>query len=398
MGRKRWYDHAPFLDDIYKTIDSFKEKHEEAVFVARVYVMLSAGDFAVAVRSKTPETIYHMATYLRKREAGIRGGEFSFVLYKTYTLLAMEADAWKQGEGQKESENKFVVRGCYSNSYWRDQDEIKRYLAERCSDDAKEQENTAEQSSTNGKDYIKGLQRLNGRYDFSAQITEREFWKLMPDIVRAKQGIAIDREGHQDNDASDVVQYIKYLIENRYLSYINERYLLADTCADSEKDTSNVSQKVLVKQELVNGDYSRLFDNNKEKVKWLLELQEKTAEEAQKIKGYRKKIGPYIRMLKKQIIMCQSINELSDVRIYAEILMEQIETVLRTARVYIKVCEECGNGDDLDLLEESLRRAVTTIDCYAGYIRNNNMQALQTPNYNIESAAGMERILIGYSE
>lgn len=392
----------PFLDDIYEAIDSFKDKHKEAVFVARVYVMLSAGDFAVVVRSKTPETIYHMATYLRKREAGVRSGEgvkkFSFVLYKTYTLLAMEADAWKQGEEHKASENKFIVRGCYSNSYWRDQDEIKQYLAERHRDNAEEQENAAEQNSPNDKDYIKGLQRLNGRYDFSTQITEQEFWELMPDIVRVKQEIAIGRENHQENNASDVVQYIKHLIENRYLSYINERYLLADACADIGKDVSNVSRKVLLKEVLANGDYSRLFDNNKEKAKQLLELQEKTAEEIQKVKGYRKKIGQYIRMLKKQIIMCQSINELSDVRIYAEILMEQIETVLRTARVYIKVCENCGNGDGLDLLEESLQRAVTTIDCYAGYIRNNNMQALQTPNYNIESAAGMEKTLIGYSE
>lgn len=392
----------PFLDDIYEAIDSFKDKHKEAVFVARVYVMLSAGDFAVVVRSKTPETIYHMATYLRKREAGVRSGEgvekFSFVLYKTYTLLAMEADAWKQGEEHKASENKFIVRGCYSNSYWRDQDEIKQYLAEQHRDNAEEQENAAEQNSPNDKDYIKGLQRLNGRYDFSTQITEQEFWELMPDIVRAKQEIAIGRENHQENNAGDAVQYIKHLIENRYLSYINERYLLADACADIGKDVSNVSRKVLLKEELTNGDYSRLFDNNKEKAKQLLELQEKTAEEVQKVKGYRKKIGQYIRMLKKQIIMCQSINELSDVRIYAEILMEQIETVLRTARIYIKVYGNYGNGDGLDLLEESLQRAVTTIDCYAGYIRNNNMQALQTPNYNIESAAGMEKILIGYSE
>lgn len=392
----------PFLDDIYAALDSFHNEYENDIFVARVYIMLSAGDFAVVIRSKMPETIYRIATYLRKREAGVKSGEkiaeSSFVLYKTYTLLAMEADAWEQKADNETSENRFIVRGCYSNSYWRDQDEIKCYLDKRHKDNTRNQNDAKNQDNTRNKNYIKGLQRLNGRYDFSVQITEQEFWELMPSLVAVKQGIPIHVQNGQKDSSSDIVRYIKYLIENRYLSYINERYLLADMYADIGRQKTDISQSVLLKTELVNTEYSRLFDSNKEKVKELLKLQEKAAEEAQKIRGYRKKINQYIWMLKKQIMMCQGINELSDVRIYAEILMEQIETVLRTALVYIRVCGEYGNGADLDFLEASLRRAVTTIDCYAGYIRNNNMQALQTPNYNIESAAGMEKILIGYSE
>lgn len=53
----------PFADDIYQVLDMFQADHPGEMFAARLYVMLSAGDFAVAVRSRKPEISYYISTY-----------------------------------------------------------------------------------------------------------------------------------------------------------------------------------------------------------------------------------------------------------------------------------------------------------------------------------------------
>ena len=45
-----------------------------------------------------------------------------------------------------------------------------------------------------------------------------------------------------------------------------------------------------------------------------------------------------------------------------------------------------------------MRQSVHALDSYASYIRNNNLQSLQTPNYNLEGDFSVEKYLIAYSE
>ena len=381
-----------YMKDLYQVLENFassknqdeNEEEEERKFVARVYLMLSAGDFAVVVRSKAPETIYRISTLLRKREGGLEqsaqdnSSEGSrYVLYKTYTLLAMH-----DMNHARECDNVFVVRGCYSNRYWRDQNQISEFL---------------KQKQIN----VKTLQRLNGRYDFSAHLTEKQFAELFETIAGYKQPGNIAKADSGDVGEADrsIVSYIKYLIENQYLSYINERYLMEGVNNNIGKTEDDISTYVIMRPKMPDTKHENLFEQNRSKIEGLLKLHKKLTEETQKIDGYRKKISQYLFLLKKQIMMCTSNNELSDIRIYTKILLEQMEVVLNSASVYVKLRQSNNYSDmDLDLLEDYLRKAVITLDCYAGYIRNNNMQSLQTPNYNMECAAGMEKVLIGYSE
>ena len=109
----------------------------------------------------------------------------------------------------------------------------------------------------------------------------------------------------------------------------------------------------------------------------------------------------YFRMLGKTISSCSVLNEQSDTRIYAVGMEELLEIVLKGMDVYLELHRKAGERDRIDIARlavDYIRIAVHSIDNYLGYIRNNNLQSLQTPNYNIESNMGMEKILIAYSE
>ena len=117
------------------------------------------------------------------------------------------------------------------------------------------------------------------------------------------------------------------------------------------------------------------------------------------IKDYRKNMKHYVNLLDKLIKLCCGINGFSDTRIYAAVLLEQLDVIMDSIEVYIEMYHKAEEREEiLYLLEEYIRESVCALDSYAQYIRNNNLQSLQTPNYNIESNMSMEKLLIGYSE
>ena len=365
-----------FLDDLYETLDVFSEKNSDDNFVARIYMMLSAGDFAIVVRSKKPDTAYHISTYLRKRRA-VSVGEFcpddEYVLYKTYTLSTIGKQIIDCEEVQNETDM-FILRGCYSYLYWKEQDEVQKFLA-------------------GFQKGIKEFYPISGRYDFTVRLTEEEFYQVMSGNTEGEAG-----EGEKQ---SELVKYLKFLIDRKYLSYINERYLMARIEEKSELTREEMVSKSIFLWK--NGKkMPKLFEQNDYHIRKLIERQESIAENSQSILGYRKNIQQYLFLLKREISLCKSINELSDTRIYAKVLTEQLEAVLDSAERYISACSESDNIDNidrwLDILEDHLRKSVVTLDSFAQYIRNNNLQSLQTPNYNIETSMGVEKVLIGYSE
>lgn len=374
----------PFVEDLYDTLDLYQNHNESGIFAARVYLLLSAGDFAIVIRSQKADTSYHISSYLRKREAGIRGAgaarkSSDLVLYKTYTLLTLGNRILEQERVEEEhvKENYFVVRGCYSNKYWHMQDEIKAYI----------EENKIEMSE---------LYHLSGRYDFTVTLTESEFFDLLPDITGVEKDGQVKRS-MDEKKQTPIVRYIRYLQNHKYLSYINERYIMTDSVENIGKEKDAISKRIILKLYQKAGQRD-LSDINNDMIDRLITKHEEVLKHMRNMVGYRKHIDQYLFLVKKQILLCRCINELSDTRIYAGVLAEQLEVVLDSADGYIKSCENRDAGNLLDLLEDYLRKAVFTLDCYAAYIRNNNLQSLQTPNYNIESTMGMEKILIGYSE
>lgn len=353
----------PFLNDLYETVECFRRSYQNQEFVYRIYYALSAGDFTIVIKSRTPELSFGISTYLRSRISKKR-----WAVYKTYTLLAMEEDigGW-ENDSIRLVENrdigKFVLRGCYSWKYW---------------------------AECPGNEDIEGIDRLNGRYDISAELSEQEFAQLY-DKVSGNAGSSAGEKGQK----SGIVTYLTDLIDKKYLSYVNERYLMRGVDVRIN-DADAASQLVLDDQY---DEELYILNQN-----FIRELRQKHGGMEKKyavIFREHKSLRQYFELLKRQIDFCSVLNEQSDTRIYAGGMEQLLEAVLDSLGTYRDMYQqEKENGDSLlgELIVQYLGKAVYSINTYMEYVRNNNLQSLQTPNYNIESDMGMEKILIGYSE
>lgn len=379
-------------EDLHIAVSEFIDSYRNDSFVFRIYKMLSAGDFAVVLRSTEAETSFKFSSLLRRRVmAG--SGEKKIVLYKTYTLLTFGNDIIRQEieEQGDDTKDRFVLRCCYSNLYWSNKEKVDEYLKK--------------------EDILSGIQLygLNGRYDFSVRITEKQFLELLQDIKTYKEtGMRLSRDksaGSEDAAAASkedgIVKYIKYLMENSYLSYINERYLVAQAGNSEESN-------VLLGNKASAAIYAASIESRKQFLDYKIsDMYQSVAKKCQtvrqkvnEIKDYRKNMRHYMNLLDKLIKLCYGINGFSDTRIYAAVLLEQLDVIMDSIAVYVEMYHKAGEEKEeiLYLLEEYIRESVCALDGYAQYIRNNNLQSLQTPNYNIESNMSMEKLLIGYSE
>lgn len=364
----------PFVEDLYDILDLYAEKNVDESFTARVYVMLSAGDFAIVIRSRRPDTAYSISTYLRKRKAGKEQascGGSEYVIYKTYTLstIGRKIIHVEDEHGNLQKQDRFIVRGCYSNKYWKEQEDVRKF-----------QENLSEN--------VEELHPLSGRYDFTVRLREDEFYQIMS---------FSDNEAQTEVNQSARVKCMKYFIDQEYLTSINERYLMDSAELGSKlTDQEVMSRSIFLSDKGDEGD--DLLNKNGKQITILMEKYEMIVGKSRNIIGYRKNIQQYLYLLKRQIILCKNINELSDTRIYAKVLIELLSVILNSVEQYVELCSQSEKDIWLNALENNLRKSIVTLDSYAQYIRNNNLQSMQTPNYNIETSMSTEKILIGYSE
>lgn len=385
-GNSKDFSMKLFLEDIHQLIDDFVNCNQECSMVYRVYVSLSAGDFAVIIKSENAETSFRISTILRKRTAkNIKESEVSLVAYKTYTILSLNKNVIPRYNENYNScdDNVFVIRCCFSNKYWSEKVKIEAEL------------NKAFPGFANR------IFHLNGRYDFSIQLSEKEFKQVSQVIVDYKTGNAnLGDSGQrvleklQTAEPFGVTDYLVYLISKGYLSYVNERYLFhMDSVASAVGDESELISVTAMDR----GD--KFLDSyNKEKYKELINKFHKIDVKLKRLNGFRKNLEYHMLLLNRLIILCETINGLSDTRIYAAILLKQLDSVLDNLEIYYECLIKSKDMKIHGMMECYLRKAICALDSYAGYIRNNNLQSLQTPNYSLESNASMEKFLIGFSQ
>lgn len=376
-----------FLNDLHEILLEFiREEKPEIGF--RIYQSLAVGDFAVVIRSKKADTSFYISSAIRRRIAKNRAdSEINLVLYKTYTVLSLFNQVIPEissngSEGEKSG--KFVIRCCFANKYWGRIDEVKQELEKVWCDKC--------------RNYVL---RLNGRYDFSMELVPLDFERLFPVICRYK-GLAFEgadaaikkmEDKLRKGEAFDNVDYLCYLLQNGYLSYVNERYLLSP----EECVTDTVKRGSAIEVNPVEDENSFLAQLNHIKFEELEKRFQNLKERLFRVNGFRKNMHYYFMLLQKLCYLCQTINGLSDTRIYSAILLKQIEILLDGIEYYFNEMTESGTII-LDDLEVYLRESVCALDSYAKYIRNNNLQSLQTPNYSLQSNASMEKLLVGYGE
>lgn len=374
----------PFLDDLYEIIGTYQVKNPEFVF--RVYHVLSAGDFAVVIRSQSPRSSFEVSSRLRRRVAGAAGqNSRKLAMYKTYTLLAMEREIRKELIYKilhKTRDDKMLIRACYSCEYW------------------SKLHNTEEVFSLGDSGEYMGL---NGRYDFITELTMEEFFLLYPLILKCRLGEELDEKELREieNSETQKVKTMADLLRSRKISYLNERYVIGglNTVYSGMKKEAKWTKKILLRTDWES--LTELEDCTENRIDALKKRMDRSKERIKAIPEMHRNVVQYFILLENLISSCRIINRQSDTRIYARGLLEQLETVEDSLEDYLDICELVDDDDKFEFAEifmDYLRGAVHTLDSYAEYIRNNNMQSLQTPNYNIESKMGMEKLLIGYSE
>lgn len=379
-----------FIDDLYAILDGFCRDYGRDKFVFRIYQVLSAGDFAVAVKSRYPETSFEISSRIRSRVAGIKEKDgkiqaSQWALYKTYTLLTMEQHLNNIEEilNTQRKKGSFVIRGCYSCHYWACQKEIQQSLKEQS---VKLPEN---------------MSGLNGRYDFSIELREESFYRIYEGIINYKDKSMPAKDDKWKEFETPEEKYLVFLLQKDCMSYINERYLLPVADNEQREATYNntVSEFVLLgegRERLIS-----LFEENGEYICKLTEKYQKLSGSSKDILAMHQNARQYFRLLEKHIMSCYVLNQQPDTRAFVPGIGEQLDTVLDSMDVYCRLYVAARASTKIqiaDLVVDYMREAVHAIDNYMEHIRNNNLQSLQTPNYNIESNMGMEKILIGYSE
>lgn len=366
--------------DIHAILDEYVSKSGQAISY-RVYNLLSTGDFAVVVRSMRAETSFEISTALRRRYVCIEDipETTKLVLYKTYTLLTM-AESVINAENPTPADhesvgNQFVIRCCYSNKYWSEKEQVDAFWKNKKNDRLR-------------------IYSLNGRYDFTVYLTEQEFKKVFPYIAQYKHINSdvnvFDRFEETCIEDCDGVNYLVYLMKYDYVSYVNERYLLKSAPLQGESRDRSLLADVK----------SRNFVSlaNDRKYASVLEQYKGVSGKLRLMHTNRRELLNYMELLGTLLQLCQTINSLSDTRIYAAVLLEHISALLASVSDYIDYIDQNNAGNILELVGEYLKESVGALDRYSQYIRNNNLQSLQTPNYNIESNTSMEKLLIAYSE
>lgn len=367
-----------YQKDIADVLNGFKEKNQD-IFIYRIYKILSAGDFAVVVRSRLPETSFKISTLIRCRMAGVKcdNGKMKagrWALYKTYTLLAFDETLINSNLNEQEQRpGKFIIRGCYSCRYWAEETIKNTYKKEQ-------------------------VDSLNGRYDFSVQISENEFYEIYDYIKNYRRTEEIEQD--KLDEMTPVQAFLAALCQKQYLSYINIRYLIPRVDENYRRTTE--SKEVVIDDS--RDSKTSVWELKTQNEAYIAELKNRYVELEMRYTEILKadqNAEQYFKMLGKNIRACDSLNNQPDTRIYAVGIGEQLDIVLCGMLVYLELYQKADKAFKMNIARLAIsyiRIAVHTIDNYLEHVRNNNLQSLQTPNYNLESNMGMEKIVIAYSE
>ena len=389
-----------FYEDIHKIIEGYVYEHyARDRFKCRVYRAMSAGDFTVAVRSERPETSFILATLLRMR--GCKYDDTGkdkkrYVFYKTYTLLSCNnqlihcdqndgnyAPSDVQGTLDDISYNgRFILRATFSSKYW----------AESAIED-------------NGShEYA----RLSGRYDFSVELKEVGFryvskvlcdYKLEgADFLKWKEPQGEEKkklEKQLGGDYTACIRLCRY-ISKGYLAYINERYIFTCSKMDILKHPEASETTIRLKAETAGREY--ISAKNTKAVGEVEKKLDRIYAKILTLDTNRRNILYHLNLLRRMLSLCRSINGLSDTRIYSTILIHHIDVVLDGVDDFYYTLSREVNENLIPIMEHAIIEAVNALNTYSKMIRDNNLQSLQTPNYNLESSVGVEKILVGYGE
>ena len=345
-----------------------------------VYSLLTAGDFAVIVRSKNLHDAYDISTLIRNIRvvAGTEEREpfFSYSISGIVGDPDLEETPRAVRAKYLSADDRVIVRMEYSQEY--------RGFQLR-----------AGASKENGEMLGRGY-RLLGRYDYQVECTPQEFERIYPYLAKYKFGYRFTEEELSDLDTeenNDKVKTIFWLIKNKYVSQINEKLLLKyiEECADSAYQSNLWKVKSQTK-------WKSLYKENSNKISRLKEKAEKLEEKISAYYNYARNLKEYARLMIRACRIFHEINQLKELRVSVAVLIRQFGVFLKSIEQYLEYVKDKDVHEAADNLEDNLRQGIAAIEIFTRYIRNINLQTLQTPNYDLQTNVCVEKILLAYSQ
>lgn len=371
-----------YISKFEQELEELTTKCNEEICIAKVFRMLSASDYMIVVRSNQPEAAFSLSNYIREKVILKKDTKECLAAFKTYSIFGVYNIGNIEGlNTEKESitahgfgaNSGIVIRGRYSNQYW-----------------TKKKDGTLKLPLLKDED----LKSLYGRYDFCIYLTMTEFADLYEELKWVK-GFGGNKP-LSDKTASKKVEYLRVLMKENCLSYINERFFVSKLnpteilVSPSSEEVGTIG----LKADYCPGDYmaARVSARCEE----LLHRVDLLKESWQEIVVSKNSFDKIRVILMQLIYLCSSANNISEIRIYVISMVQQLETVMDTIENWTKVYNITKSLEFLTFFEVYLRKAIVAMDTYGSVIRDNNFQTLQSPRYETVSGCSLEKILIAY--
>lgn len=349
-----------------------------------VYRLVTEGDFAVLVWSNTVHDAYDVTTLVRNIS----------ILYDDIN-------------GSKSSENalfSYSITGVWNHKQTNMQErkiDWTAYLDEKDRVDVRFEYSpkfraTGAQIDTELiKSFLEKGQRLLGRYDHQILLNRKQFQELYPYITDYKLGKNMNEWKEIARPEDPLVEVIVSMMQKEYISYINEKLLLGyseDHYFDKE---SSAVWKIITE-----GKWQTLYNKNAEmiqegKKRWR-EVEENLADYYQSCRNMQE----YVRLIGRFYRVLNEMNQLMELRVSTANLLKQMDVMLDSLIAYLKYAKmnNWNRRITADCIGQYLQQGIYAVEIFMRYVRNINLQTLQTPNYDLQTNVCIEKVLLAYSQ
>lgn len=342
----------------------------------KIYQLLTAGDFAIIVRSQKIHAAYDISTVVR----GIRLipsdlNEKERAAFYSYSICGVLDNDEKKSETFNwqqclDPSDRVVIRIRYKQTF-------REYLPK---------------ASEMKQNILNVGKHLFGRYDHQFICTPEEFGQLFPILKRFKFNREEITEKDKKGNENLLVCTIIDMMIGGYVSHINEKLLLHyDTDVYLEGTTTEKWKLKVERWESLYKRNNKIIERLKETVANLEKDMESYYQSAGNLKEYTRLLGRLCRVF-------YEINKMQELRISVAHLLIQYKDMINSLQAYIKQIEGGNIKIYADEIEENLRYGIGALEIFTRYISNVNLQTLQTPNYDLQTNMCVEKVLLAYSQ
>lgn len=348
----------------------------------KIYRLLTAGDFAVVVRSERIHDAYDISTLIRKICMLSNKNDSREAVFLTYSI---------SGALDKCMDSRIV----YESMDWRkcldDRDRVMVRIAYNHA-------NKSVIAKDNGNVQDELLQlgyRLLGRYDYQMECTPTEFQELYAYIRNYKLGESENEIGISQEGFSPKVKVLLSMIQEGYVSRINEKIYLFYGADELLSEEATCVWNVSVKKEWIS-----LYEYNEDAIFQIKDLVVQIEEELIPLYQSERNLKESVRLLGRFCRVLHEINQLLELRVSAANLVKQLKIMVESLQHYLCNAEKagCDKRKIASRVSEYLRLGISDLEIFARYVGNINLQTLQTPNYDLQTNMCIEKILLAYSQ